>query len=143
MRLQELDMFKTLEMVCGSQTLKEQEDYSFTKRTKTVKNFWFIIFFLSFLAGILFGAVPLHTVLTPMGISIFSSSQSRGFWDLKINENSEEKVAIKRMQQRRDLPPLPDSSAPWNSQWSNSIAICAIMRDENITDVQEWLEYYK
>jgi hypothetical protein len=33
--------------------------------------------------------------------------------------------------------------APWHPMWNNSIAICALMRQENITDVVEWLSYYK
>ena len=32
----------------------------------------------------------------------------------------------------------PDSPA-----WSNSLALCAVMKDENITDVREWLQYYR
>jgi hypothetical protein len=37
----------------------------------------------------------------------------------------------------------PQDHAPWHENWNNSIAICAIMRQENITDVVEWLSYYK
>jgi hypothetical protein len=37
----------------------------------------------------------------------------------------------------------PDHFAPWHPSWKNSIAICAVMRQENITDVVEWLSYYK
>jgi hypothetical protein len=33
--------------------------------------------------------------------------------------------------------------APWHESWDNSIAICAVMRNENITDVVEWVSYYK
>ena len=42
-----------------------------------------------------------------------------------------------------DMPPLPPLHAPDSPTWSNSIAICAIMRDENVTDVREWLQYYR
>jgi hypothetical protein len=38
---------------------------------------------------------------------------------------------------------LSDEHAPWHKNWDNSIAICATMRHENITDVVEWLSYYK
>jgi hypothetical protein len=38
---------------------------------------------------------------------------------------------------------LGDDHAPWHMNWKNSIALCAVMRHENITDVVEWLSYYK
>lgn len=38
---------------------------------------------------------------------------------------------------------MPHSHSPDSPQWSNSFAVCAIMRDENITDVREWIHYYK
>jgi hypothetical protein len=41
------------------------------------------------------------------------------------------------------MDPLPKSNGPQSKRWSNSFAICAIMKDENITDVREWLTYYK
>jgi hypothetical protein len=47
---------------------------------------------------------------------------------------------------RRDGQPrrtLPHHRGPWHHSWNNSIAVCAIMRQENITDVVEWLSYYK
>lgn len=37
----------------------------------------------------------------------------------------------------------PSDRAPWHPRWSNSIAICAVMRGENATDVREWLGYYR
>ena len=40
-----------------------------------------------------------------------------------------------------NLPGLPADRSPDGATWSNSIAVCAIMRDENTTDVREWLEY--
>jgi hypothetical protein len=42
-----------------------------------------------------------------------------------------------------DLSELPESKGPWHPNWSNSIAICAIMREEQIADVREWLLYYR
>ena len=36
-----------------------------------------------------------------------------------------------------------DQRAPWNKNWRNSVAICATMRQENVTDVVEWLTYYQ
>lgn len=42
------------------------------------------------------------------------------------------------------VTPIPDDvHAPWNKKWRNSIAICATMRQENVTDVVEWLTYYR
>jgi hypothetical protein len=38
---------------------------------------------------------------------------------------------------------LGEDHAPWHKNWKNSIALCAVMRHENITDVVEWLSYYK
>ena len=32
---------------------------------------------------------------------------------------------------------------PWMPGWDNSIAICATMKSENVTDVREWLQYYR
>jgi hypothetical protein len=42
-----------------------------------------------------------------------------------------------------DLPPLPNTFSPDSDNWSNSIAICAVMKDENITDVMEWIAYHQ
>lgn len=39
--------------------------------------------------------------------------------------------------------PLIHRDAPWHESWDNSIAMCAIMRDEALQDVREWLAYYK
>jgi hypothetical protein len=102
-----------------------------------------VIIFASFLAGILFGAGPVHTVLTVRGKAVLGGSQNRQLPEELIEVNPERKITIARLLERRQLPPLPDSRAPWSSQWSNNMAICATMRDENITDVQEWIEYYK
>jgi hypothetical protein len=33
--------------------------------------------------------------------------------------------------------------APWQPMWNNTLALCATMRQENATDVVEWLSYYK
>ena len=41
------------------------------------------------------------------------------------------------------LPKLPETHSPVSEHWTNSVAICAIMKDENITDVREWLTYYR
>ena len=41
------------------------------------------------------------------------------------------------------LPALPDSRGPADANWNNSVALCGVMKDENITDVREWLHYYK
>lgn len=41
-----------------------------------------------------------------------------------------------------DLPPMPPNHSPESEEWTNSIAVCAIMRDENLKDVMEWLRYY-
>jgi len=47
-----------------------------------------------------------------------------------------------------DPPSPPDPGpvhpvAPWSPQWRNSVAICTTMRGENLTDVREWLDYYR
>eukprot|EP00892_Ulva_mutabilis_P000948 jgi/Ulvmu1/10854/UM007_0028.1 len=43
-----------------------------------------------------------------------------------------------------DLPLLDDSEhGPNSTLWSNSVAICATMKEENSTDVREWLLYYR
>ena len=43
-----------------------------------------------------------------------------------------------------DLPELMSSThGPNSTNWSNSVAICATMKDENATDVREWLLYYQ
>jgi hypothetical protein len=41
------------------------------------------------------------------------------------------------------LPPLSAEYSPESPTWNNSLAVCAIMRNENITDVREWLQYYR
>jgi hypothetical protein len=43
----------------------------------------------------------------------------------------------------RGLPLLPQSHSPDSLRWVNSMAICAIMKEENVEDVLEWLRYYK
>lgn len=42
-----------------------------------------------------------------------------------------------------DSTPIQMDRAPWEANWNNSIALCAIMQRENITDIVEWLSYYK
>jgi hypothetical protein len=39
--------------------------------------------------------------------------------------------------------PAAEERAPWHADWNNSIALCAVMRDENVMDVAEWLTYYR
>jgi hypothetical protein len=43
----------------------------------------------------------------------------------------------------RPMPKLPNHMGPWSNRWNNSVAVCAAMRQENATDVREWLLYYK
>ena len=43
----------------------------------------------------------------------------------------------------QDMPALPPLHAPDSPTWKDTVAVCAIMRDENITDVREWLQYYR
>ena len=38
---------------------------------------------------------------------------------------------------------MDESHSPDSSEWSNSVALCAVMKDENIDDVTEWLAYYR
>ena len=42
-----------------------------------------------------------------------------------------------------DLPQLPHERGPDSDTWDNSVAICACMLKENITDVREWLQYHR
>lgn len=42
------------------------------------------------------------------------------------------------------LAELPsETHSPDSPLWNNSVAICALMKSENSTDVREWLLYYK
>ena len=41
------------------------------------------------------------------------------------------------------MPKLPASVAPTAPGWNNTVAVCATMKDENVTDVREWLTYYQ
>lgn len=42
---------------------------------------------------------------------------------------------------------LEEGIAPWqeigDTVWPNTVAICAIMRDENPEDIRQWLRYHK
>jgi len=42
-----------------------------------------------------------------------------------------------------ELPRRPPSAEPQGSAWRNSVAVCVTIRDENATDVREWLQYYR
>lgn len=60
--------------------------------------------------------------------------------------NEQHRLKIKKDYMTRwlsGLPVMPPNHSPESPDWSNSIAICAIMRDENATDVMEWLRYYR
>lgn len=41
----------------------------------------------------------------------------------------------RRAHKRGDLPVMPEYRAPNGTEWTNSVAICAITKDENTTDV--------
>jgi hypothetical protein len=41
------------------------------------------------------------------------------------------------------LPPLPPAHSPEGTLWSDSLAICAMMKDEQFEDIVEWLQYYR
>jgi hypothetical protein len=51
--------------------------------------------------------------------------------------------AYRKAHKRSDVSPLPDSRSPFSTEWNNSVAICAIMKEENTTDVREWLMYHR
>lgn len=36
-----------------------------------------------------------------------------------------------------------ETTNPFSSAWNNTVAICAIMREENIADIREWLQYHR
>ena len=42
-----------------------------------------------------------------------------------------------------DVPKLSNRRAPWGLAWRNSIALCSTVRQENTTDLREWLMYYR
>ena len=42
-----------------------------------------------------------------------------------------------------DLPLMPFDRSPDSNTWDNSVAICACMLQENVTDVREWLIYHR
>jgi hypothetical protein len=42
-----------------------------------------------------------------------------------------------------DLPKLSNRLAPWTRTWTNTIALCSTVRQENTTDLREWLLYYR
>lgn len=36
-----------------------------------------------------------------------------------------------------------NATSPFSLDWDNTIAICAIMRQENLEDLREWLQYHR
>lgn len=42
-----------------------------------------------------------------------------------------------------DVPKLSNWLAPWGPAWRNSIALCSTVRQENTTDLREWLMHYR
>lgn len=34
-------------------------------------------------------------------------------------------------------------AAPWEPRWTNSIAFCLAVKNENVTDLREWLRYHR
>eukprot|EP00892_Ulva_mutabilis_P012232 jgi/Ulvmu1/9381/UM051_0008.1 len=42
-----------------------------------------------------------------------------------------------------DLPQLPINRSPMDSSWSNSVAICAVSKMDNTTDLREWVQYHR
>ena len=41
------------------------------------------------------------------------------------------------------LGPLVSALNPYKAEWDNSVAICAIMRQERTEDLREWLQYHR
>lgn len=54
-----------------------------------------------------------------------------------------EKPVSSLEQQPGDLPPLNPDRSPESATWVNSVAVCACMLKENVTDVREWLLYHR
>ena len=52
-------------------------------------------------------------------------------------------VNTQRLDRKYHKQDVTDRDAPWAEAWANSLAICATMRNENVTDVVEWLQYHK
>lgn len=42
-----------------------------------------------------------------------------------------------------DLTALSAKHSPHSSEWTNSVAICAIAKNENTTDIREWVLYHR
>jgi hypothetical protein len=42
-----------------------------------------------------------------------------------------------------DVPKLSNVRAPWGTAWRNSLALCSTVRQENATDLREWLMHYR
>ena len=36
-----------------------------------------------------------------------------------------------------------NATSPFSLDWDNTIAICAIMRQERVEDIREWLQYHR
>jgi hypothetical protein len=51
--------------------------------------------------------------------------------------------AEKVFQPHLAFPKLDDSRAPDQPGWSNSVAICTCIKDEQPTDLAEWVQYHK
>lgn len=51
--------------------------------------------------------------------------------------------AYRKSHRHGDVEPLPENRSPQSDEWDNSVAICAIMKGENTTDVREWLMYHR
>lgn len=51
--------------------------------------------------------------------------------------------AYRKTHWHNDVEALPEDRSPMGHDWDNSVAICAIMRGEFMTDVREWLLYHK
>jgi hypothetical protein len=80
--------------------------------------------------GLLFGACT----------SLAEDSERRLFVPQEVNEV---KVSTQVSQPKLAFPPLPASRAPDQPGWSNSIAICTCIKDEQPADLQEWVQYHK
>jgi hypothetical protein len=45
-----------------------------------------------------------------------------------------------------DMEPFLPEEGPygmWRNMWTNSVAMCTVMKDENLTDIREWIMYHR
>ena len=92
--------------------------------------------------------VPSHP--TPLDDTVANPAQLDDFFSSSFERSMLSTGAGVRtvelwVQQHADggLPAKPESLGPDSASWSNSIAICSLIKDEISTDVREWVLYFR